>query len=148
MSDWTLGDRALLRDLARRVSLVERHTYGHAAPQCKIDLLIRCYVAAHQALTNIDKTSAISWVAQSFLWDVRSLVAVGQRVEDPYPFRPLIAVVDRCVLYSAPDARAALQHLEDIARDVLDIQGLELVGVRETMGTLRLKEAIDRLVGA
>ncbi len=137
--------RASILDLERRVRLLEQGMYGHAAPQAGAVLLTRCYLEAHRMLNRMDPEQVGVWVAQSYLWDVRALVALGREVSDPYPYRPFLAVLDLCVLQGVPGAEAARDHIESVAQDLLIAQGLELVQPRDTMGTLRLREALTHL---
>jgi hypothetical protein len=136
---------ASIFDLERRIALLEQKQYGHAAPQAGAALLTRCYVEAHRLVRDIDPKMAGVWVAQAYLWDVRALVALGRAVNDPYPYRPFLAVLDRCVLSGVPGAEAALAHLEEVSQQLLVAQGLELVRPRDTMVNLRLEEALLRL---
>jgi hypothetical protein len=145
MSELSTDALATILDLERRVRLLEQGLYGHTVPQASAALLTRCYLEAHRAMQQIEAENAGVWVAQAYLWDVRALVALGRQVNDPYPFRPFIAVLDACVLHGVPGADAALQHLESVSQDLLVAQGLELVRPRDTMGRLRLNEALFRL---
>lgn len=145
MNHSLLDDRAKILDLERRVDLLERGLYGHSAPQCGASLLTRCYLEAHRALRKIEPEKAGTWVAVAYLLDVRALVALGRYVNDPYPYRPFLAVLDICALHSVPSAFAARTHLESVAQDLLTAQGLELIRPRDTMGRLRLHEALSRL---
>ena len=137
--------QAALFDLTRRVALLEQDAYGHAAPEATAAVLARCYLEAHRFVREIDPQSAGVWIANAFLWDVRALVALGRHVNDPYPFRPFLAVLDRCVLASVPGADRARAHLEEVSQELLAAQGLELVRPRDTMVHLRLGEAVNAL---
>lgn len=145
MNELSVDMRALISDLERRVQLLERGLYGHTVPQCSPVLLMRCYLEAHRAIREIDRDSGAIWVAQAYLWDVRALITLGREVNDPFPYRPFVAVLDACVLKGIPGAEAALRHLESVSQALLDAQGLELVRPRETMARLRLHEALKRL---
>lgn len=145
MNQRSVDHEATLFDLARRVELLERGLYGHTAPQASVALLSRCYLEAHRFTREIDPESASVWVASAFLWDVRALVTLGRHVHDPYPYRPFLAVLDRCVLAGVPGAEGARAHLERVSQELLAAQGLELVRPRDTMGQLRLGEALQKL---
>ncbi len=145
MNDLSIDAQASIFDLERRVRLLEKGLYGHAAPQCSIVLLTRCYLEAHRAIREIDQDSGAVWVAQTYLWDARALVQLGRKVNDPFPYRPFLAVVDICVTRGVPGAEEAREHLESVSQDVLTAQGLELVRPRDTMQRLRLTEALQRL---
>jgi hypothetical protein len=145
MNDLPIDVTAKILDLERRVALLERGLYGHTTPQCGAALLTRCYLEAHRVRKRIDRESASIWVAQAYLWDVRALVALGRHVNDPYPYRPFLAVLDVCVLNGIPGAEDARTHLEAVSQDLLVAQGLELVRPRDTMGKLRLQEVLTRL---
>jgi hypothetical protein len=145
MNELSVDTRATISDLERRVRLLEEGLYGHSAPQCSTVVLMRCYIEAHRAIREIDQESGGIWVAQAYLWDVRALVSLGRHVNDPYPYRPFLAALDVCVLKGIPGADAAVRHLESVGQDLLYAEGLELVRPRDTMGTLRLHEALKRL---
>jgi hypothetical protein len=145
MNESSTDSNASILDLERRVRLLEQGLYGHTAPQAGAVLLTRCYLEAHRLLKHLDPENVAVWVAQAYLWDVRALVTLGRHVNDPYPFRPFLAVLDLCVLQSVPGAEEALRHLESVSQDLLTAQGLELVRPRDTMGRLRLSEAIAHL---
>lgn len=134
--------RATIFDLERRVALLERGTYGHAAPLIDAVLLSRCYLDAHRFVREIDPKSAAAWIANAYLWDVRTLLALGRQVSDPYPYRPFLAVLDRCVLAGVQGAERARAHLEAVSQELLTAQGLELVRPRDTMSSLHLQVAI------
>jgi hypothetical protein len=140
--------KATIFDLTRRVSLLEKGLYGRLSSQVDLVLMLRCYRDAHHALRRIDAQSAGVWVAQAYLWDVRMLQQLGHAVADPYPFRPLLAVLDLCVLQSIPNAQEALVHLEGVAQDLLSAQGLELVRPRDVMGSLQMQAVQARLLAA
>lgn len=125
--------------------LLEERTYGHSLPSAGVPLLVRCYLDAHRVLRVWEPASAVLWVAQAYLWDVRTFVVLGRHLRDPYPFRPLLAAVDLCVLHGIPGAEAACAHLESVSQDLLRAQGLGLVEPRDVMVTLRLGEALTRL---
>lgn len=140
--------KATIFDLTRRVALLEKGLHGHLLPQMDLTLMLRCYRDAHSALRRIDAQSAGVWVAQAYCWDVAMLQQLGRAVADAYPFRPLLAVLDLCVLQGIPDAQPAREHLEAIAQDLLSAQGLELVRPRDVMGTLQMQAVQSRLLAA
>jgi hypothetical protein len=137
--------KATIFDLTRRVSELEKGLYGHLSPHVDLVLMLRCYRDAHSALRGIEPQSAGVWVAQAYLWNVRMLQQLGRAVADPYPFRPLLAVLDLCVLQSIPNAQAALEHLEGVAQDLLSAEGLEVVQPRDVMGSLQMHAVQMRL---
>lgn len=136
---------ALLFDLRRRVEQLEKGLHGYSAPEGRLPLLTRCYREAHRAIHALTEENAGIWIAQAYLWDARAYVELGRHVNDPYPYRPFLAVLDTCVLKGIQGAKSAQGHLEAVGQDVLAAQGLELVRPRDTMGTLRLLEALERL---
>jgi hypothetical protein len=131
---------ATIFDLTRRVERLERTSQVDPPAACDLVLLLRCYRDAHAVLQRFDRHSAAAWVALAYLWDVRMLLDVGRAVADPFPFRPLLAVLDTCVLEGIPGALAARSHLEAVAQDLLRAMGLELVRPRDTMARLHLQE--------
>lgn len=138
---------ASILDLMRRVALLEERLYGHTEPVCGTQLLVRCYLEAHGVSEHVHAEAASAWVAQAYLWDVRTLVRLGRAVSDPYPFRPLLAALDACVAAQIPHAEPARAHLESVATDLLRVQGLELLEPRDLMHALPLQQALKNLPG-
>jgi len=136
---------AAIADLLRRVGLLEQNTYGHASPQVGEVALVRRYRDAHKVLRDLKPDNAAAWVATTYLWDVRALVTLGRQVNDPYPFRPLLMLLDRCVLVGAPGAAEARTHLEAVSQDLMNALGLELLTPRDVMGRLALQQVTARL---
>jgi len=134
-------------DLTRRVALLEQRLYGHTEPACGTSLLVRCYIEAHGVTEYVATETASAWVAQAYLWDVRTLIRLGRAVSDPYPFRPLIAALDACVIGGNEHAKAALTHLEGVSADLLRAQGLELIEPRDLMHSIALGDALRCLPG-
>ena len=132
-------------DLTRRVALLEQRLYGHTEPACGTSLLVRCYIEAHAVSEHVSLEAASAWVAQAYLWDVRTLVRLGRAVSDPYPFRPLLAALDACVTAQIAHATTARDHLESVSGDLLRAQGLELIEPRDLMHSLALREALQQL---
>lgn len=145
MADLPVDLIATISDLERRVRLLEEVQRGDTQTLMNLPLMARCYLAAHRLPREIDQDFGALWVTSAYRWDARALVALGRHVHDPYPFRPFLAALDLCVLHGIPGAEDARAHLESVGQDVLNAQGLELVRPRDTMGCLRLQEALRRL---
>lgn len=145
MEGRSVDERGSILDLERRVAHLERGLYGHSLPLCSVPTLVRLYLDAHRVAQRFDPDFAAAWVAQAYLWDVRTLVLLGRQVSDPFPFRPFLAATDICVLHGIPGAEDARAHLLSVSQDLLLAEGLELLEPRDVMGRLRLDEALSRL---
>ncbi len=132
---------ASIFDLSRRVTDLEKATQP-LQPMCDLVLMVRCYRDAHAVLGGLRPEHASAWVTQAYLWDVRALLALGRAVDDPFPFRPLLAVLDHCVRMGIPSAEPARARFLPVAQDLLTAEGLEIVRPRDTMHRLALPEAL------
>lgn len=132
-------------DLERRVALLETMLHTHSLPKIKQTELLRFYMDAHSAPGDCDTTTARAWVRQLYLLDVCALLSIGRLSNDPFPWRPFLAMADRCCARGIPEALDARDHLLSCSTDLLAAMGLELLEPRDVMAQLQLREALTRL---
>lgn len=143
----TLDAAAELRDLRHRVDLLESILHGQPRTDIRGTLLIRMYLEVHRIPGIAASPLAEAWTRQIYMLDARTLVALAREVNDPYPWRPFLALLDSCCARGVPGAADARSRLLLLAQDMLDLAGLGVLHPRDLMGTLRITEALSAISG-
>jgi hypothetical protein len=140
---------AEVRDLKQRLHALESIFHGQPTIDLRGSLLIRMYLEAHRVPefggTLSGMAIAEGWVRQSFLLDRVTLITLGREVNDPFPWRPFLVLLDRCASRNVPGAMEARQRLMGLAQELLDLAGLEVLQPRDVLGSLRIEEAISAI---
>lgn len=141
----TLDIAVELRDLHQRVGLLESILHGRSRVDLRGALLVRMYLEVHKIPGIAGSSLAEAWVRQIYLLDRTTLVVLGREVNDPFPWRPFLVLLDRCVSRSIPGAQEARAYLLELAQELLDLVGLEVLQPRDVLGSLRITEAISAI---
>lgn len=136
---------AELLDLRHRVSLLEGALHGGPRNDVRGAMLIRMYLEAHKIPGLAGMPLAEAWVRQIYLLDRMTLIHLSRQVNDPFPWRPFLALLDGCVAQRIPGALEARKYLLGLAEDLLEQAGLEVLHPRDVMGSLRISEAISAI---
>lgn len=78
------------------------------------------------------EAEARHWARDVLHLDCCQLLALAKLFGDPFPWHPLMLVLDACA-ERGHDVEDARSHLLTIARDLLRAQGLELIEPRDVM---------------
>lgn len=133
MSD--IADKASLQatifDFQRRIRTLEAAVHGVEQRPMRVDLLYGLYVDTHQPREKSEFLARM-WCRQIFGLDARQLLILAQSTGDPYPWRPMLAMLDDYQL-SGFDVSEARAHLLETAQDLLKAQGLDLIQPYDVM---------------
>lgn len=134
---------AALFDQDRRLRAVER-VIGGEPVALPIRRLQELYLDASR-VQEVDEHDARHWAMHALHLDCCQLLALAKLLGDPFPWQPVLLVLDACA-QAGHDVADAQTHLLEIAQDLLRAQGLELVRPRDLMGTpIRMKAAADAI---
>lgn len=117
--------QATISDFQRRIRVLEASVHGVEQQPMRADLLYGLYVDTHKPVEKTDFL-ARTWSRQIFMLDARQLLTIAQNTGDPYPWRPMLAMLDD-YLAAGFDVALARDHLLEVAQDLLNAQGLDLI---------------------
>lgn len=126
------SQQATIFDLQRRIAILEQMIHGHEQASLPEDFLTGSYLDAQKHITPSEEVCR-HWTRQIFMLDVRQLLTLVRLSQDIHPWKPYLIVLDR-LCADGYDAEGARVHLLSIARQLLVVQGLELLEPRDMMG--------------
>lgn len=120
-----LSLQATISDFHRRIRGLEATLHGVEQQPMRTDLLYGLYIDSHKKR---EKSAFLArmWCRQIFMLDARQLLTLAQSTGDPYPWRPMLAMLDE-YLEAGFDTAPARTHLLGAAQDLLNAQGLDLL---------------------
>ena len=126
-----LSLQATISDFQRRIRTLESSVYGLEQQPLRVDLLYGLYLDTHRT-SEKSQFLARMWCRQIFALDARQLLTLARNTGDPYPWRPMLAMLDD-YLSNGFDVAPAREHLLGAAQDLLNAQGLDLVQPYDVM---------------
>ncbi len=145
MSGNTLDLGAEVRDLRRRLGMLEAVFHGRTVTGPRADALITMYLDAHKLPRGASSELLRAACRQIYVLDVVTLLALGRAVHDDYPWRPFLALLDRCTDAGVDGAADARAYLLQLASDLLELMGLGVLQPRDLMGSIRIQEAVSAI---
>jgi hypothetical protein len=118
-----LGLQAKVAGLERRVRYLEERAFGEPRPENCFLTLYSIYVDALMGRIDLTQTSADLWNHVVINLDEEVLLALGRHTSDPFPWRPLLLVLDHFT-DNGFDTEVASSHLLNLAKSFLHLQGL------------------------
>lgn len=136
--------QATVFDLRRRLAVLEELVHGQEHQELPVDFLLGIYVDSQRSVTPSEENCR-HWCRQALLLDARQLLRMVRLTHDLHPWRPLLALLDQYAEIDF-DVETAREHLLEVAQDLLDSQGLELIRPRDVMGhQLPIRAAISAI---
>lgn len=127
-----MGLQAEVVGLKRRVAALEAQHMGSVKRYRSWPLLQALYVQAITGRVEPSESTAVTWAASVSLLDEEMLLEMGRAAGDPFPWRCFLLLLDRFTFYGF-DVEQPTQHLLELARNLLRIQGLGKVPPEEIL---------------
>lgn len=112
--------------MKRRVAALETQNFGRVRRYRSWPLLQALYVDACTGRVHPTEMTATSWAASVSLLDEEMLLEIARASGDPFPWRCFLLVMDRFTFHGF-NMELATDHLLEMARNMLDMQGLSKV---------------------
>jgi len=122
--------------LERRVRSLEKQTVGEVQPERTPLTLFALYADALLGSFDLSEVSADLWNHATLCLDEEALLELGRQTKDPFPWKPLLLVLDHLFVHGF-DTEQAAKHLLDIAQSLLKIQGLDRIRPEDLLGWSR-----------
>ena len=130
-----LGLQAQVAGLHRRISRLEVQAFGEPLPEKCDATLHALYVDALLGNVDMTRTSAHLWSHVILNLTEEVLLVLGRSTSDPFPWRPLLLALDNLTVQGFNLDRAT-QHLLDVAKSLMKIQGLGMLKIGDVFGGL------------
>lgn len=131
--------------LSRRLAALEALLHGDAQERLTPDSAMLLYYEVHRAMGRgkLTEVGVKKWAAAFLALDEEVVLELARRTGDPFPWRPFFRLGLALVkLDDDVRIRGAVLHLQDVAKNVLDAQGLELLEPEDVMHTPTTLEAM------
>jgi hypothetical protein len=115
--------QAKVAGLERRVRHLEVRAFGEPQPENCFLTLYSIYVDALMGRVDFTQTSADLWNHITINLDEEVLLALGRHTSDPFPWKPLLLVLDHLASHDYDTAQAT-DHLLKLSSSLLSLQGL------------------------
>ncbi|MBO6936797.1 MAG: hypothetical protein JJ863_17640 [Deltaproteobacteria bacterium] len=125
-----LKSDAEIEALRRRLGALEAILYGKPKERATADQALGLYIEASVVLGHgrVSPTAIGNWAHAFLTVDEAILLELAMKLRDPFPWRPLLRLAQLMVeVEDRVELRGAVAHLEQVAKNLLRAQGLDLV---------------------
>lgn len=125
--------QARVFDLESQLAQLQLLLQGQQRSGFSIEALHGLYWEACRSFARLTEKEVFLWNSLIQGLDVQQLLKLGRRVQDPFPWKPFLVLLDHATLegYFVDDAT---EHLLRIAQELLNIQGLWVLTPADVMG--------------
>jgi hypothetical protein len=138
--------QARLADAERRVAKLQVFVFGGIHQDYdRLDLQSLYWKACHRYI-DLSRHEAYLWCRILKNMSTAQLLTLARDVQDPFPWKPFLVLLDYASMDGYP-VDDATEHLLEIAQDLLNLQGLDLLTPNDLMGTpLSIQKAVASLL--
>lgn len=136
--------KAALFDQQQRLEILEAMFFGQAKRPLELERLLSLYTEACKREQPTNQITAGLWCSVLLSLGVSSLLQIARATRDYAPWKTFLLLLER---YKSAgfDVEEATRHMLDLARGLLDAQGLGILAPEDFLGS---PPAIYRALGA